>query len=108
MKHNLFLGVQPAPYRVDLCNWLYEQLDCDIYHLTPTGEDLAFDQAALKSSFRFDYKIYPKGSLPFLASLVKSHRPEDVSDLFPGRIHLRRQHGHDSRERLFKEAHLCA
>ena len=78
MKHNLFLGVQPAPYRVDLCNWLYEQLDCDIYHLTPTGEDLAFDQAALKSSFRFDYKIYPKGSLPFLASLVKSHRPEVV------------------------------
>ena len=36
---NLYISTYPATYRVDLCNVLAEQLDCDIYHYVPVENE---------------------------------------------------------------------
>lgn len=83
MKHNLYLGIHPAPYRTDLCNWLYDRLDCEIYHLDAQGADLAFESSSFRESVRYEYKTYPSVSFSrkgyaFLADLVEKHHPEIV------------------------------
>lgn len=83
MKRNVFLGIAPAPYRVDLCNWLYREMDCEIYHLEQFAEELAFDRSALRDAIRFDYRTYP--AIPFsgkgmrrLQEILDRHQPELV------------------------------
>lgn len=45
MKHNLFLGIVNLPYRVDLCNELYQYCNCDIYFLHERLADACFSDA---------------------------------------------------------------
>lgn len=83
MKHNLFFGVQPSPYRIDLCNWLYNRLDCEVYHLEASEDGLAFAVDALRPEMQFEYRTYsgkvfsPKG-FSFLKALLRERKPELV------------------------------
>ena len=58
-SRDLYFGIAPAPYRVDLCNWLYTQGNCEIFHLEYPPDVIAFDLDALKGEIVFEYKTYP-------------------------------------------------
>ena len=84
MKHNLYIGVVIAPYRVDLCNWLYEKFDCEIYHLHDRDDTAGFNSEAVASLCRFGRLLLPSfavGSRRIgkgLRRLVRERRPEVV------------------------------
>lgn len=86
MRHNLFLGIVNAPYRVDLCNELYRRHDCDIYFLHQRLEDACFNDAYCDSIGHYEAKLLETRNvagrkvirLSFLRRLLKEHRPDVV------------------------------
>lgn len=86
MKHNLFLGIVNAPYRVDLCNFLYEEYDCDCYFLHRRLEDACFSETYCEHISRYKSKYLQTrviagrkvARLSCLWRLLKSHRPDCV------------------------------
>jgi len=86
MRRNVYLGIMPAPYRVDLCNYLYENFNCEIYHQPGHFDDACFDVEAVERLCRFDLKrtrsfswMGRSGiSLPWLRNLLKENDPETV------------------------------
>lgn len=86
MKHNLFLGIVISPYRVDLCNYLYEHDDCDMYHLHRRLEDACFSDEYCDGLCRFERKYLETRTwmgrkvirLSCLRRLLKEHRPDRV------------------------------
>ena len=82
-SRNLYFGIAPAPYRVDLCNWLYTQGNCEIFHLEYPPDVIAFDLDALKGEIVFEYKTYPSisfslHSIRFLSALIDRYQPLKV------------------------------
>jgi glycosyltransferase involved in cell wall biosynthesis len=82
-SRDLYFGIAPAPYRVDLCNWLYTQGNCEIFHLEHPPDVIAFDLDALKGEIVFDYKTYPSisfslHSIRFLSALIDRYQPLKV------------------------------
>ena len=82
-SRDLYFGITPAPYRVDLCNWLYTRGNCEIFHLETQPEVPAFDLEALKEEMVFPYRTYPPvsfslRSIRFLSSLLDQYRPRKV------------------------------
>ena len=80
---NLFLGITLAPYRVDLCNWLYTRDSCEIFHLEEQPDLPAFDLDSLKAEIVFAYRTYPAitfspRSIRFLSGLLDTYRPRKV------------------------------
>lgn len=86
MRHNLFLGIVNAPYRVDLCNELYWWHDCDIYFLHERLEDACFNDAYCDSIGHYEAKVLETRNIAgrkvirvsFLLRLLKEHRPDIV------------------------------
>ena len=86
MKHNLFLGIVNAPYRVDLCNELYGWHDCDIYFLHERLEDSCFsgaycDGIGVYEANRMETRNVAGRKvvrMSFLRRLLKEHQPEVV------------------------------
>ena len=82
-SRDLYFGIAPAPYRVDLCNWLYTQGNCEIFHLEYPPDVIAFDLDALKGEIVFEYKTYPSisfslHSIRFLSALIDRYQPLKV------------------------------
>ena len=82
-SRDLYFGISPAPYRVDLCNWLYTQGNCEIFHLENPPGVLAFDVDAWKGEMVFEYKTYPSisfslPSIRFLSALLDLYQPRKV------------------------------
>ena len=82
-SRDLYFGISPAPYRVDLCNWLYTQGNCEIFHLENSPDVLAFDLDALKGEMVFEYRTYPSisfslHSIRFLSTLIDQYQPQKV------------------------------
>ena len=80
---DLYFGITLAPYRVDLCNWLYAQGNCEIFHLEKQPDVPAFDLDVLKEEIVFEYRTYPSvsfslHSIRFLSSLLDQYRPSKV------------------------------
>ena len=61
---NLYFSNVPAPYRADLCGFLYREMDCELFFEDPgmRGMDIPFHRWALKD----------------LLPLVKEYRPSLV------------------------------
>lgn len=86
MRHNLFLGIVNAPYRVDLCNELYGWHDCDIYFLHERLEDACFSDAYCDSIGHYESRLLKTWNIvgrkliriSFLRRLLKEHRPDVV------------------------------
>ena len=84
MKHNLYIGVLIAPYRVDLCNWLYEKFDCEIYHLFRPDGTMGFDREETEAACRFEPLLLPGRGIggrrwgKHLRRLILSRRPDVV------------------------------
>jgi len=86
MRRNVYLGIMPAPYRVDLCNYLYEHFNCEIYHQPGHFDDACFDIDAVEGLCRFGLKRTRSFSwmgrsaisLPWLRNLLKEYDPEYV------------------------------
>lgn len=86
MRHNLFLGIVNAPYRVDLCNELYGWHDCDIYFLHQRLEDACFSDVYCNSIGHYEAKCLETRNIAgrkvvrisFLRRLLKEHRPDVV------------------------------
>lgn len=82
MTRNLFLGVHLAPYRLDLCNSLFERYGFEIFHYEE-DEDLGFDPRKLAEGIRFTDRRYARPrfdrkSYLALKRLVGRYRPEVV------------------------------
>ena len=82
-SRDLYFGITPAPYRLDLCNWLFTQGNCEIFHVERQPDVPAFDLDALKEEMVFDYKTYPPvsfslRSIRHLSSLLDQYRPGKV------------------------------
>lgn len=83
ISRDLYFGIALAPYRVDLCNTLYTQGHCEIFHLETPPDVLAFDLDALKEKIAFPYRTYPPvsfslRSLRLLSSLLDRYQPQRV------------------------------
>ena len=84
MRHNLYIGILIAPYRVDFCNWLYEHYDCEIYHLLERDDSVAFDVQAAEALCRFERRYLPTGKIggriyaKGLRALIEERKPEVV------------------------------
>lgn len=83
ISRDLYFGITPAPYRVDLCNWLYTERNCEIFHLEKQTCVTAFDLEALKGEMAFAYRTYPSisfslHSIRYLSSLIDQYRPRRV------------------------------
>lgn len=82
-SRDLYFGITPAPYRIDLCNWLYTRGNCEIFHLEKQPDVPAFDLDALKEEMAFEYRTYPsisfsRRSIRFLSSLLDRFQPRKV------------------------------
>lgn len=79
---NLFFGITVAPYGVDFCNALHEELQCRMFHLPRPPFEMAFDVEAAESACRFPLERYEKrpGWRRFraLLRLVREENPELV------------------------------
>lgn len=79
---NLFFGITVAPYSVDFCNCLHEELRCRMFHIPQPPFEMAFDVEAAERRCRFPMERYEKrpGLRHFLAlyRLVKAEKPERV------------------------------
>lgn len=80
---DLYFGITLAPYRVDLCNWLYTQANCEIFHLEKQPDVPAFDLETLKEEIVFEYRTYPAisfslRSIRLLSSLLDQYQPRKV------------------------------
>ena len=83
ISRDLYFGITLAPYRVDLCNWLYSQANCEIFHLEKQPDVPAFDLETLKEEIVFEYRTYPATSfslrsIRFLSSLLEQYQPKKV------------------------------
>ena len=52
---NLFFGITVAPYSVDFCNCLHEELRCRMFHIPQPPFEMAFDVEAAERRCRFDF-----------------------------------------------------
>lgn len=82
-SRDLYFGITLAPYRVDLCNWLYTRANCEIFHLEKQPEVPAFDLDLLMEEIVFEYRTYPSISfnlrcLRYLSSLLDRYQPRKV------------------------------
>ena len=79
---NLFFGITVAPYSVDFCNSLHEELHCRMFHILRPPFEMAFDVEAAERRCHFPLDRYEKrlGLRPFLLlyRLVKEEKPEWV------------------------------
>lgn len=79
---NLFFGITVAPYGVDFCNALHEQLGCRMFHRARPPFEMAFDVEAAERRCRFPLERYGKGtgcqSFRQLSALVKTEKPKLV------------------------------
>lgn len=79
---NLFFGITVAPYGVDFCNALHEQLDCRMFHIAKPPFEMAFDVEAAERRCRFPLERYDRRpglrSFRQLYRLVREERPKLV------------------------------
>ena len=79
---NLFFGITIAPYGVDFCNALHEELHCRMFHVPKPPFEMAFDVEAAERRCRFPIERYEKrpGFRHFRAlyRLVREEEPELV------------------------------
>lgn len=79
---NLFFGITVAPYGVDFCNAVHEQLDCRMFHVARPPFEMAFDVEAAERRCRFPLERYGKrpGLRAFrkVYKLVKEEQPKLV------------------------------
>lgn len=86
MKKNLFLGIANLPYRVDLCNELYERYGCDIFFLHEHLEDACFSGAYCDGIGHFPVKYLETKKMlgrkvirmSCLRRLLKEHCPDVI------------------------------
>ena len=79
---NLFFGITVAPYSVDFCNSLHEELHCRMFHILRPPLEMAFDVEAAERRCHFPLERYERcfGLRHFLSMyrLVKEEKPELV------------------------------
>ena len=80
---NLYFGISIAPYRLDLCHWLYRNYSCDIYHRAESCSDLAFNQNLVRSECGFPLLYYPavgrnRSRFRTLRKVIRESDPETV------------------------------
>ena len=79
---NLFFGITVAPYGVDFCNALHEELHCRMFHVPKPPFEMAFDVEAAERRCRFPIERYEKrpGFRHFRAlyHLTREEEPELV------------------------------
>ncbi len=79
---NLFFGITVAPYSVDFCNSLHEELHCRMFHIRRPPFEMAFDVEAAEQCCRFPLDRYERrlGLRHFLSlyRLVREEKPELV------------------------------
>lgn len=78
---NLYFGISQAPYRVDLCNYLHDRLDCEILHLRRSTQELGFDTSLVDRLCTFEPQYYPevrfdRKSLRYLKGMVRRYSPD--------------------------------